>query len=192
MACRVVTVSREDYVNVVDLSDNIINRYILPYIALTEDKHLKQITCNALYEEIIDQITNNTLTPANEALLAKVKPYVVFKSYERYLAHANVYSTPSGIRTYNEEDSSSATQEQISALISLANEDAMVYESELKNFLDANKADYPLYEGCGCKSEYNTGKFNVSKVGKRQRSKRYFDSSYPDERTKRRDDLYGI
>lgn len=166
MSCRFIFITPDDYKNRVDISNNVNPRYVIPYAALAQDKSLKGILCNDLYAELEEQSINNTLTDANQTLIDDyIKPFLVFKTYERYLAYANYKSTPAGIASTKGEDYELASDAAISMMIRQASDDAKYYENNLRLFLDDNKDTYPLWrDNCQCEKE-RTGSFSITSVG---------------------------
>src|SRR5689334_4844066 len=117
MSCRILFISTSDFRERVDLTPNILDKYIVPNIALIQDRYIKKVLCKDFYNELLDQVENNTLTTANETLMNDyIKPYMVYRAYARYIAGANVFSTASGFRKYIEDNSESASREDMSSI----------------------------------------------------------------------------
>jgi deoxyribodipyrimidine photolyase len=170
MACRTLFINQEDFKDRVDLSENVLSKYIIPNIASVQDRYIKKIICKDFYDELIVQVENESLTSANETLVDDyIKPAMVFRAYARYVATANVFSTPSGFRKYREDNSDSAEAADMSAFINQANSDANYYESELSNFLENNLDDYPTYrDECKCSNIKAMSNFKISSIGKKK------------------------
>jgi hypothetical protein len=167
MACRTLFISQEDFKDRVDLSDNVLSKYIIPNIASVQDRYIKKILCKDFYDELIAQIDAGTLTTANETLIDDhIKPAMVFRSYARYLATANIFSTPAGFRKFREDNSDAAEAADMSAFLNQANSDATYYERELYEFLENNKDDYPTYrDECNCGNIKSVTNFKISAIG---------------------------
>jgi hypothetical protein len=167
MACRTLFINQEDFKDRVDLSENVLSKYIIPNIASVQDRYIKKIICKDFYDELIVQVENNNLTSANTTLVDDyIKPAMVFRSYARYLATANVFSTPSGFRKYREDNSDAAEAADMSAVLNQANSDATYYERELLEFLENNLDDYPTYrDECKCSNIKSLTNFKISAIG---------------------------
>lgn len=168
MACRTLFISQEDFRDRVDLSDNVLSKYIVPNIALVQDRYIKKILCKAFYDELITQIDAGTLTVVNEALRDDyIKPSMVYRSYARYLASSNVFSTPAGFRRFRDENSETAEVADMQALMNQANSDANYYEKELFDYLENNEDDFPTYrDNCKCSKIKGVEGFKISSIGK--------------------------
>ena len=167
MACRTLFISQQDFKERVDLSDNVLSKYIVPNIASVQDRYIKKILCKVFYDELITQIDAGTLTTANETLIDDhIKPAMVFRSYARYLATANIFSTPAGFRKFREDNSDAAEAADMTAFLNQANSDASFYEKELSNFLQNNLSDYPTFrDECGCSHNKDSGGFKITSIG---------------------------
>jgi hypothetical protein len=168
MACRTLFISQEDFKDRVDLSENVLSKYIVPNIALVQDRYIKKILCKDFYDELIAQIEGSTLTTANETLVDDyIKPAMVYRSYARYLASANVFSTPAGFKRLTDDNSEAAQAADMAALMNQANSDAVYYERELYEFLENNEDDYETYkDNCKCAKIKSIGSFKISGIGK--------------------------
>lgn len=166
MPCRTLFISQEDFKDRVELSANLLSKHIIPSIALVQDRYMKKILCLDFYNELLEQVEAETLTEANETLIDDyIKPAMVYRSYARYLGSANVFSAPSGIRKFVEENSEAATPADLALPIKQADSDALYYERELTQFLEDNKDDYPTWrDNCSCVKKSITN-FKISKIG---------------------------
>jgi hypothetical protein len=165
MTCRTLFISQQDFKDRVDLSENVLSKYIIPSIALVQDRYIKKILCPEFYDELIEQVADDDLTDDNETLVNDyIKPAMVYRAYARYISNANIFSTPSGFRKYSEENSEAATTADLAGTIAQAESDAQFYENELREFLENNEDDYPTFrDNCNCPKP-TTG-FKVSKIG---------------------------
>jgi hypothetical protein len=181
MACRTLFISQQDFKDRVDLSENVLSKYIVPGIALVQDRYIKKILCKDFYDELIGQIEAGNLTTANETLVDDhVKNAMVYRSYARYLASANVFSTPSGFRRFREDNSEGAEAADMAALMNQANSDANYYERELYEFLNNNLDDYPTYrDECQCSKQNSITSFKISSIGKGYNKDPYTNPNNP-------------
>lgn len=180
MACRTLFISQQDFKDRVDLSDNVLSKYIVPNIALVQDRYIKKVLCKTFYDELISEIDAGTLTVVNDTLVDDyIKPAMVYRSYARYLATSNVFSTPSGFRKLREDNSDVAEVADMQALMNQANSDAAYYERELIDYLENNEDDYPTFrDNCKCSTKSNSG-FKITGIGKGYKRK-YNDYNHND------------
>lgn len=176
MACRTLYISQQDFKDRVDLSENVISKYIVPHIGLVQDKYISNIICEVFNSELITQIENSTLTSANSTLVNDyIKPAMVYRSYARYVSRANVYSTPSGFRKFRDDNSDAASSEELRSIIDIAESDAAFYERKLYDYLQNNLELYPTYrDNCSCVSSSTLAGIKISKVSSKKR-KLYID-----------------
>lgn len=169
MATDTYIITIEDFKNRASISPNILTETFKQSAGKEQQKYAKKILCKALYEEILEQIDADTLTPANEELVDDyLKDYLVYKIYADYVITANFLATPSGFRIQTDQTSTVVTDEQMSTITSKAKEDANYFQDELVNFLTCNSTNYPLWASsrCGC-GDIRVKKANrITKIGK--------------------------
>lgn len=115
---------------------------------------LKELISREFYAEIETQYDNDTLTPDNDSLYEEcLKDYLAWQTYFNYLKFANTEATPTGIRTFNDENSSIANDIQMFSLEKHVLAQANKYKFNIVNFLKEAQANtstkYPLYKKCG-------------------------------------------
>lgn len=128
------------------LNGNVDSKILNPIIYTAQDIYLQPILGSAIYNQLKEQITNNTLTAANTTLLNDyIQPcltwYVMYDapvsmSY-KYMNKAVVKRTDPNAETVSYDD-----------LIDIANknlEKAQFYSKRLSMFLLSNLTTYPLY-----------------------------------------------
>jgi len=167
----VYIVTIEDFKNRASISTNILTQKFKQSAGKEQEKYSKKILCNDLYNEILDQIENDSLTTENEILVEDyLKDYLVFKIYADYVITANYLATPSGFRIQLDQNSKELTDSQMGMIIEKAKSDANYYQDELVGFLTENKDDYPLWKDsrCGC-SDIRVNKANsFTKIGNKK------------------------
>lgn len=116
---------------------------------------LKGIIGAAYLAELQTQFTASNFTADNESLYEEaIKDYLAWRTYFHYLKFANVTATPTGIRTFNDENSSLAEDIQMYSLEKHVKEQFVSYQNgivtHIKKTRAANKDAYPLYDdACG-------------------------------------------
>lgn len=123
------------------------------------------------FDEIVSQYPSFTGQADNSAFYDPyVKNFLAWQTYFHYLKFANVASTPSGIRSFNDENSSLADDIQMYSLEKNVMNRANQYKFRMINFLNtaqANDSDkYPLWED-DCKEQMS---FSITSVDKKSDS----------------------
>lgn len=128
---------------------------------------LSDVLGGQFYEEIESQYPS-TLTPDNGDLYeGYLKDFLAWKTYFNYLKFANVNATPTGVRTFTDENSSLATEIQMNDLEKNVLAQASKYKYKIINFLTLEKSKdrtkYPLYKQ-NCKEEFSFGITSIDKT----------------------------
>lgn len=171
MATSVYIVTIEDFKTRANISANLLTDRFKQESGIEQEIFARKILCVEFYNELIDQIENDTLTPVNEALLPYLKDYLVFKIYSSYLVDGNLISTPSGFRTQVDTTSTVPTDKQMAEVQRKADGRANYYQDQLVNFLQCNSDDYPLWasSNCACNENIRPVRENrFSKIGQRK------------------------
>lgn len=128
---------------------------------------LSDVLGGQFFDEIVTQYPS-TLSTDNATLYEDyIKKYLAWNTYYIYLGFAQVNSTPTGIRAFNDENSSLASDIQMHALEKNVLANAVKYKQKLINFLclekEKDSTKYPLYH-CQCKEEMS---FAITAVDKK-------------------------
>lgn len=115
---------------------------------------LKSILGRDFYNELQTQFDTTTFTPDNEELYEEaIKDYLAWRTYFHYLKFANVNATPTGIRTFNDDNSSLAEDIKMYSLEKNVKAQFVKYQNDIINTIkrirNTNKDAYPLYDTCG-------------------------------------------
>ncbi len=118
---------------------------------------LEDILGREFFEEIESQYPAFTGATDNQTLYDDyLKDYLAWQTYFNYLKFANVNPTPTGIRVFNDENSSIASDIQMYSLEKNVFNEANKYKFRTINFLkesqDNDSTKYPLYTN-GCKEQ---------------------------------------
>jgi hypothetical protein len=118
-------------------------------LKMSEDD-LKTTLGRSFFEEIQTQYIANTFTAANETLYEDyLKDALAWQTYFNYLKFANTNATPTGIRSFNDENSSIADNIEMYALLKNVKEQANRYKYQMINFLKETQSNdstaYPLW-----------------------------------------------
>ena len=130
------------------------------------EEDLKDILGTEFYAQILAQYPSS-LSADNSALYDPyIKKFLAWQTYFHYLKFANVNATPTGIRTFDDENSSIATDIQMHSLEKNVKNKADQFKFRLINFIkeaQANDDDkYPLWED-DCKEQMS---FSITSIDK--------------------------
>lgn len=119
--------------------------------------NLKDILGRSFYAEIETQYNTSTLTADNTTLYNDyLKDYLAWQTYFNYLKFANVEATPTGIRQFNDENSTVADDIKMFSLEKNVRAEADKNKFKIINFLKEsrlnNSSIYPLWVD-QCKKE---------------------------------------
>jgi len=120
---------------------------------MSEDD-LKGILGRAYFTELTTQYNANELTEDNSNLYEEaIKKYLAWRTYFHYLKFANVTATPTGMRTFNDDNSSLAEDIQMYSLEKHVKAQFVKYQNEITNYIKSirvtNASAYPLFDSCG-------------------------------------------
>lgn len=128
---------------------------------------LKQLLGGEFYAELETQYQAETFSPDNDGFYENsgLKKYLAWQTYFCYLKFANVNATPTGIRTFNDEDSSIATDIQMYSLEKNVLQMLNTYKGSMLNYLklerDKDSTKFPLYRE-KCHDEFSFGITSVN------------------------------
>lgn len=130
--------------------------------------NLKQILGAEFYGQIESQYHANILSNDNDALYDPyIKDYLAWQTYMNYIGFANLNSTPTGIREFNDENSSVASDVKMYAFEKKLLEKVNFYKGEMIRYIkEAQTNDntkYPLWTEC-FRTEFSFGISAVSKT----------------------------
>jgi len=114
------------------------------------------------YQELLTQYDADTLSADNDAFYedSGLKKYLAWQAYFNYLKFANVNATPTGIRTFNDDNSALATDIQMYSLEKNVLSNVNRYKGMMVNYLalaqSKDSTKYPLYRE-RCRDEYSFG-----------------------------------
>ena len=86
------------------------------FVPLTEQLHIVPVIGQALYEELLDQVEKNEVTPANASLLLEIYPFEGLALMEVCMPYLAMHITEVGITLGKSENSDSASIDHINYL----------------------------------------------------------------------------
>lgn len=86
------------------------------FVPLTEQLHIVPVIGQALYEELLDQVEKNEVTPANASLLLEIYPFEGLALMEVCMPYLAMHITEVGITLGKSENSDSVGVDHINYL----------------------------------------------------------------------------
>lgn len=144
--------------------DTIISKFV-PYINIAQKMYIERILGKPLTDELKDQIKsaslgNDTITPANQALLLKIAPSLSFYAVYQGIPFHWASIVNKGVTLRNSENSDAVTINDMAQLRRWIKDDAEELARDLIEYLCSCKTLYPLWKpgrGCGCGPEWDDG-----------------------------------
>ena len=139
---------------------------------------LKFLLGTLFFNEIYSQGTTlqTTYSTTNAALFDPyIKQYMAWQAYEFYVSmQAQSYSSRSGYRVHEEDNSTPATDGMMTTRIKMAKEQVQMYKGAMLNYITQQQtissSNYPLYLGdCNNKKFGGSGITGVSKINDSQK-----------------------
>lgn len=153
----------------VDVSDHVADKYLDRHILTAQDRYLKPLLGAAFYTELLEEKETGYWQGINEAFVTNyVTPYLVWRSYQTYLPHSNIFFTGMGPRILEEDNSRPIGEKRLNVLTDEARNQAQFYEREMYEYLCDNKASFESWEDATDKNR-NTYLPNVTAAGKPSR-----------------------
>lgn len=138
MAATTKFIDKSDFAPYRLVSQYIADAEIDPYILEVQETILKGFLNTDIYEDLQTAVENSTETAAQLALLEQITPFLVYISFQKFLAWANVKSTEMGFRVLTEKFSEPASPAQLETIRRDTDKTATYYERVLRNYLCAN------------------------------------------------------
>ena len=135
---------------------------IIPYIKPTEHIWIEPVLGTALYEELLEQVKNNSLTAENSTLLLAVYPYLSFAVVYEALPFIGYHLTEVGITKGKSDNSDSVSMNDMNYITNHLRETVEYMKYQLKHWLDDHSESFPLYnsDDCTC-SDVKVGADNL-------------------------------
>lgn len=123
---------------------------IRPFITIAENIWVSDILGKKLYDELLQQVEDNNVTPENSTLLLKLYPYLAMAvTYEAlpFIAHS---FTEKGITNGRSDNSEPISNVQMVNIQNHIRTELEVLKRMLKEFLEDNKDKYPTFKSTAC------------------------------------------
>ena len=167
MVIKQRTLFNEEYLKEYSLlPTNFNTKEIWNFIPLTEQLHIVPVIGQALYEELLDQVEKNEVTPANASLLLEIYPFEGLALMEVCMPYLAMHITEVGITKGKSENSDSADVNDINYLTNYVRSQMEPLKSKLISFLKNNKDLYSLYKDidCTCKPTKTWNVYGMNQI----------------------------
>ena len=167
MVIKQRTLFNEEYLkeySLLPLNFNV--KEIWNFVPLTEQLHIVPIIGKELYNELLDQVENNTVTPANASLLLEIYPFEGLALMEVCMPYLAMHISEVGLTLGKSENSDSASIDHINYLTNYVRSQMEPLKSKLISFLKNNKDLYPLYKNidCTCKPAKTWNVYGMNQI----------------------------
>lgn len=137
------------------IPDNFNIKDIEPYFKVAEKIWVEPLLGTPLYEELLEQVNENTLTEENSTLLLVLYPYLSFAIVFECLPFLSYHISEVGITKGKSDNSDSVSINDVNYINTHIRSQVEVMKTQLKKFLDEHSDNFPLYkpDNCDCSNE---------------------------------------
>lgn len=156
---EVQTLITEDYFKTYSpIPDNYNIKEIKPYFHVAEKLWIEPIIGMPLYEELLDEVEKDEVTPENATLLLNIYPLLAFAITYESLPFVGYHLSQVGITKGKSEISEPVSINDVNYISTQLRNQCETMKMLLKKFLDENAEHYPLYYAdnnaeCNCDDE---------------------------------------
>ena len=156
---EVQTLITEDYFKTYSpIPDNYNIKEIKPYFHVAEKLWIEPIIGMPLYEELLDEVEKDEVTPENATLLLNIYPLLAFAITYESLPFVGYHLSQVGITKGKSEISEPLSINDVNYISTQLRNQCETMKKLLKKFLDENAEHYPLYYAdnnaeCNCDDE---------------------------------------
>ena len=143
---EVQTLITEEYFKTYSpISDNYNIKDIKPYFHVAEKLWIEPIIGTPLYEELLDEVEKDEVTPENATLLLNIYPLLAFAIVYESLPFVGYHLSQVGITKGKSEISEPVSINDVNYISTQLRNQCETMKMLLKKFLDENAEHYPLY-----------------------------------------------
>lgn len=130
---------------------------IRPFVHTAETIWVEPIIGTPLYEELLEQVNENKVTPENATLLLQIYPYLSFATCYESLPFIAYHFSEIGITSGKSDNSDSISVKGLNYISNTIRNQVETMKGLLKKFLNEHSDTYPLYrpDDCGSCSNDN-------------------------------------
>ena len=143
---EVQTLITEEYFKTYSpIPDNYNIKEIKPYFHVAEKLWIEPIIGMPLYEELLDEVEKDEVTPENATLLLNIYPLLAFAITYESLPFVGYHLSQVGITKGKSEISEPVSINDVNYISTQLRNQCETMKKLLKKFLDENAEHYPLY-----------------------------------------------
>lgn len=137
------------------IPDNYNIKEIKPFFKVAEQLWVMPLLGQALYDELLEQVCANDVTPENSTLLLVVYPYLSFAICYEALPFISYHFSQVGVTKGKSDNSDSVSINDVNFISTQLRSQVETMKGQLKDFLNNHKDVYPLYKSddCECSSQ---------------------------------------
>ena len=156
---EVQTLITEDYFKAYSpIPDNYNIKEIKPYFHVAEKLWIEPIIGMPLYEELLDEVEKDEVSPENATLLLNIYPLLAFAITYESLPFVGYHLSQVGITKGKSEISEPVSINDVNYISTQLRNQCETMKKLLKKFLDENAEHYPLYYAdntveCNCDND---------------------------------------
>lgn len=132
------------------IPDNYDIKEIKPFFKVAEQLWVMPILGQALYDELLEQVCANEITPENSTLLLVIYPYLSFAICYEALPFISYHFSQVGVTKGKSDNSDSVSINDINFISTQLRSQVETMKGQLKEFLNNHKDIYPLYKSDDC------------------------------------------
>ena len=125
---------------------------IKPFFKVAEQLWVLPVLGQALYDELLEQVCVNKVSPENSTLLLVIYPYLSFAICYESLPFISYHFSQVGVTKGKSENSDSVSINDVNFISAQLRSQVETMKIQLKKFLDEHSDVYPLYKPDDCSS----------------------------------------
>lgn len=125
---------------------------IKPFFKVAEQLWVLPVLGQALYDELLEQVCANNITPENSTLLLVIYPYLSFAICYEALPFISYHFSQVGVTKGKSDNSDSVSINDVNFISTQLRNQVETMKIQLKKFLDEHSDIYPLYKPDDCSS----------------------------------------
>ena len=134
------------------IPDNYNIKDIEPYFKVAEEIWVKSLIGVPLYDELLEEVNTNNVSPEDSTLLLMLYPYLAFAITYEALPFISYHLSEVGLTVGHSDNSTAAPVSGINLISTRLRSTLETLKSNFKKWLDDHSDNYPLYKPniCDC------------------------------------------
>jgi len=142
-------ITRNDIIKNTPLMGAIDADALLPFVAISQIKYMKNLLGTVLYDYIDAQIIAGTYDALNvyyqDLMTDHIKPCLIWHACGEYIPFSSIQFKSNGAVKQQSEQGTAPSKSELDYLLAKANENANYYDLRLQNYLIAYSNNIPQY-----------------------------------------------